>query len=168
MLLCAGEGAELWGCSVRLELQGRNSKICLELGLFLPSNPQVWPFQSSRRFGGKRGNSQGGEKKSPESINIPRCRLAAAAAHTKTPVHLQGCQDGSAKAAKTPLATATSSCSAGREGAPRAAQHPALVPSTPVCPARSLPLGDRHWGGHCSFQGDVGDGNQIFMDVSPF
>lgn len=81
------------------------------------------------------------ERKFPESINIPRCSLAAAA-HTKNPpVHLQGCQEGSAllsQAWKTPLATATSSCSAGRAGAPRAPR----APTAPSPGAQHTPLGD--------------------------
>lgn len=88
------------GCSVELGLQGSNSKTPLEL-CFLPSNPEVWLSQSSRRLGGKRGSSQGGEKMSPGSINIHRCSLAATA-HTKAPLHLQGCHEGSAHCSAKP------------------------------------------------------------------
>lgn len=85
---------------MELGLQGSNRKPTLGL-CFLPSNPEVWLFQSSRRLGGKRGSSQGGEKTSPGSINIHRCSLAAIA-HTKAPLHLQGCHGGSAHCSAKP------------------------------------------------------------------
>lgn len=111
----------------------------------LPEFKEVWRKE--------RGSSQGGEK-SPESINIHRCSLAATA-HTKAPVQLQGCQEGSAqcsaKPGETPRAVATSSCSAGWERAPTAPQEPAWCPAHLCALPGASPLRDRHCGLGCSF-----------------
>lgn len=170
MLFCLYLGrTEPRGCSVELGLQGSNREPALGL-CFLPSNPEVWLFQSSRRLGGKRGSSQGGEKTSPGSINIHRCSLAATA-HTKAPLHLQGCHGGSAHCSAKPgkrrrLRPLPAALQGGQV-------LPQLPRTQPWCPAHlcalpaASPLGDRHWGLCCSSPGGFLCRNQLFMNIYP-
>lgn len=166
MLLWAGAGTEPWGSSVSSwGSKAANPPSSLAFFAISPTSlalaeiEEVW--SKERKFPGRA-------EEEPRVYKYPQVWLGSSSSSQESSCAPAGLPGRISPAWKTPLATATSSCSAGREGAPTAPQHPALVPSTPVCPARSSPLGDRHWGILCGFQGDFGHGDQLLMDVSPF
>lgn len=89
-----GDALWNWGSKAATAKPPSSSAFCHQTQKF--GSPRV-----QGGLGGKRGSSQGREKMSPGSINIHRCSLAATA-HTKAPLHLQGCHEGSAHCSAKP------------------------------------------------------------------